>query len=101
LSSDTAQPIVAGATTQAGAAVGPVQFHGARPYSRMVGDVKGVRNWVVSQVRLLRDTSLVTDACNASLALTEHHDWVPEAAKRLMIGGNILWHAVCSEWVRR
>jgi hypothetical protein len=49
----------------------------------------------------LRDTSLVSDACNASLALTEHHDWVPEAAKRLMIGGNILWHAMCAEWVKR
>jgi hypothetical protein len=32
--------IVAGATTQAGAAVGPVQLHGGGPYSRMAGDVK-------------------------------------------------------------
>ncbi len=41
------------------------------------------------------------DACNASLALADHHDWVPEAAKRLMISGNILWHAMCAEWVKR
>jgi len=40
LSSDTAQPIVAGATTQAGAAVGPVQFHGDGPYSQLAEHVK-------------------------------------------------------------
>src|SRR6185295_11251032 len=36
-----AQPIiVAGATAESGAAVGPVQLHGARPYSRSVQAVK-------------------------------------------------------------
>jgi hypothetical protein len=36
-----AQPIiVAGATTDGGAAVGPVQFHGDGPYSRTAGCVK-------------------------------------------------------------
>src|SRR4029078_10087412 len=41
MSSDTAQPIiVAGATTERCAAVGPVQVHGAGPYSRSAGLVK-------------------------------------------------------------
>ncbi|WP_145987173.1 MULTISPECIES: hypothetical protein [Bradyrhizobium] len=41
MASDTAQPsIVAGATTVDGAAVGPVQLHGAGPYSRTAGGVK-------------------------------------------------------------
>ncbi|PAY06692.1 hypothetical protein CK489_27890 [Bradyrhizobium sp. UFLA03-84] len=41
MASDTAQPsIVAGATTVDGAAVGPVQLHGAGPYSRKGGGVK-------------------------------------------------------------
>ena len=36
-----AQPIiVAGATTESSAAVGPVQVHGVGPYSRSPGDVK-------------------------------------------------------------
>jgi len=36
-----AQPIiVAGATTESCAAVGPVQIHGAGPYSRRAGAVK-------------------------------------------------------------
>ncbi|PBB17010.1 AAA family ATPase [Mesorhizobium sp. WSM4313] len=58
-------------------------------------------NWGDLWVLLLRDTSIVSDACNSSLALSEHHDWIPEAAKRLMIGGNILWHAMCAAWVKR
>ncbi|MGY8662848.1 hypothetical protein Q3C01_10820 [Bradyrhizobium sp. UFLA05-109] len=43
-SSDMAQPIiVAGATTESCAAVGPRRDHGARPYSRRAGLVKPVR----------------------------------------------------------
>lgn len=57
--------------------------------------------WGDLWIRLLRDTSIVSDACEASLALTDHHDWIPEAAKRLQIGGNVLWHAMCAEWVNR
>ena len=68
---------------------------------RVVFNDLAEKNWGDLWIRLLRDTSLVTDACNASLALTDHHDWVPEAAKRLFIGGNILWHAMCAEWVKR
>src|SRR5260370_23974071 len=42
-SSDTAQPIiVAGATAESCVAVGPVQDHGAGPYSRRAGHVKGM-----------------------------------------------------------
>jgi predicted ATPase len=58
-------------------------------------------NWGDLWIRLLRDTSIVSDALNASLALSDHHDWIPEAAKRLMVGSNILWHAMCAEWVKR
>src|SRR3954462_12337481 len=44
MSSDTAQPsIVAGATAESGAAVGPVEVHGRGPYSRTAGRVKQVR----------------------------------------------------------
>jgi hypothetical protein len=48
-SSDMAQPIiVAGATTENGAAVGPVQDHGARPYSRTAGVVKQIKSRTAS-----------------------------------------------------
>lgn len=68
---------------------------------RMVFEELEEIGWGDLWVRLLRDTSTVSDACESSLALSDHHDWVPEAAKRLMIGGNVLWHAMCAEWVNR
>jgi len=55
--------------------------------------------WADLWTRLVRDVSVVSDACSASLSLSNHHDWTNEAAKKLMIGGNILWHAMCAEWV--
>lgn len=67
---------------------------------RVIFDALAEKNWADLWVRLIRDTSMVSDACNASLALSDHHDWVGEAAKRLMVGGNILWHAMCAEWVK-
>jgi hypothetical protein len=49
VSSDMAQPvIVADATTEDGAAVGPVQDHGGRPYSRTAGVVKQIKSRTAS-----------------------------------------------------
>lgn len=58
-------------------------------------------NWADLWIRLLRDTSVVADACETGMSATNHHDWVSESAKRLMIGGNVLWHTMCAEWVSR
>jgi len=58
------------------------------------------RNWGDLWTRLLRDSTMISDACAASMLLSDHHDWISEAAKKLMIGPNILWHAMCAEWVR-
>lgn len=58
-------------------------------------------NWGDIWIRLLRDTSVVSDACQAAMTLRDHHDWIGEAAKRLMIGSAPLWHAMCAEWVKR
>jgi len=52
--------IVAGATTQAGAADGPVQLHGDGPYSRTAGRVKRRSPWaslIVAKVRVDRSLS--------------------------------------------
>ncbi len=57
------------------------------------------KNWGSLFMRIIRDSSAITDACNSCLSLSDHHDWVREAAKNLFVGGNILWHAMCAEWV--
>lgn len=68
---------------------------------RVIFEALEQKNWGDLWIKLLRDTSIVSDACGSSLALTDHHDWVREAAKRLMVGGDILWHAMCAEWVEK
>jgi hypothetical protein len=40
----------------------------------------------------------VADACNAAMSLTNHHDWVQQAANPLILGGDTLWQAMCAEW---
>ena len=58
-------------------------------------------NWGDMWVRLLRDTSDVTDACVSAMTLGDHHDWTRDAAKRLTLGTVVLWHMMCAEWVKR
>lgn len=48
--------------------------------------------------RISRDISLVQDACNNAMTLSDHHEWVRVAANTLMCGGETLWQAMCAEW---
>ena len=73
---------------------------GDAPEQVVFGDLSKIK-WGDLWIRLLRDTSIVTEACNASMALSDHHEWIQEAANRLMVGKDILWHMMCSEWVKR
>jgi hypothetical protein len=74
---------------------------GGDPPEVVVFDALAKLNWGDLWTRLVRDTAFVSEACEASLTLTDHHDWIAEAAKRLMVGPNVLWHAMCAEWVKR
>jgi hypothetical protein len=29
----------------------------------------------------------------------DHHDWVMDAASTLLLGSDILWQAMCAEWI--
>jgi AAA domain, putative AbiEii toxin, Type IV TA system len=49
--------------------------------------------------RVARDFPSVSDACNNAMTLSNHHDWVKQAAQTLTLGGDILWQAMCSAWV--
>jgi predicted ATPase len=82
-------------------AVGCVLLPGVDAPEVLVFEELADCNWGDLWIKLVRDTSEVTDACNASMALTNHHDWIGEAAKRLGVGGGVLWHMMCAEWVSR
>jgi predicted ATPase len=57
--------------------------------------------WAEVWLKVGRDVSEVADACSDAMTLTNHHDWIQSAANRLFVGGNVLWQAMCSEWVKR
>lgn len=47
-----------------------------------------------------RGPSEVIDACSAAMTSTNPRDWVKLAADRLLVGGDILWHAMTVAWVK-
>lgn len=57
------------------------------------------KNWSSVWTRVGRDSSTVHDACTKAMTLRDHHDWVKAAASELKCGGDVLWQAMCAEWV--
>src|SRR2546427_6776617 len=57
--------------------------------------------WRDLWTRVKRSTSDVADACEAAMNLSDHHDWVEYAAKRLSLAPTVLWHVMCGEWAER
>lgn len=57
------------------------------------------KDWANVSIRISRDHSSVHDACSRALTMHDHHHWVRAAANELRCGGEILWQALCAEWV--
>ena len=55
-------------------------------------------NWVGLDKRVGRPISEVIDACQASMTIADHHEWVRAVANRLFLGGDHLWQAMCAVW---
>ena len=55
-------------------------------------------NWGNLSARTGRAYNDIADACTRALASNSHHEWVSLAAGRLLLGGDILWQAMCAEW---
>lgn len=71
---------------------------GDAPERVVFADLKK-RGWDSVWSRIGRDSSQVHDACSRAMTSTDHHDWVRLAASELKCGGEILWQALCAEWV--
>lgn len=56
------------------------------------------KDWPEVAARIGRGAAETIDALNASMSLTNHHDWVKAAGDRLTLGGDILWQALASAW---
>jgi predicted ATPase len=57
------------------------------------------KNWVNVAQRIGRPPSEVIDALDSAMTKTDHHEWIADAANRLVLGGNELWRALCSSWI--
>jgi energy-coupling factor transporter ATP-binding protein EcfA2 len=54
--------------------------------------------WGKLRERIGRPYAEVADACVKAMALTDHHDWVNNAASKMTLPGETLWQAMCAEW---
>lgn len=68
------------------------------PEQVVFNDLKS-RDWANVSTRISRDHAAVHDACSRALTMNDHHHWVRAAANELRCGGDILWQALCAEWV--
>ena len=55
-------------------------------------------DWPDIATRIGRSPSETIDALNRAMMIADHHEWVGNAADRLIIGGDILWQALCASW---
>lgn len=80
------------------AAPGCVILPGEDAPERVVFEGLRQTKWTGIAQRIGRSESETIDALNSSLALADHHDWVKNAGDRLIVGGEILWQAMCASW---
>jgi predicted ATPase len=81
-------------------APGCVNFPGEDAPERVVFESLKCVQWQGIAERVGRPFSDLADACERSMFLADHHDWVNEAANKLTIRGDFLWHAMCAEWAK-
>jgi predicted ATPase len=81
-----------------GEAVGCILLPGEDAPERVVFADLATQNWRHLWTRIGRDMASVSDACAQAMLLADHHEWVRHAANQLMVGGDVLWQAMCSEW---
>jgi len=80
--------------------VGCVNLPGDDAPERVVFDFLKGNNWQGIAERVGRQFAKVADACARAMALTDHHDWIGDAATQLTLSSDILWQAMCAEWAK-
>jgi len=80
---------------------GCILLPGGDAPERVVFEGLSEKNCVGIASRISRSESEVIDACTSAMTLADHHDWVRYAGDRLVVGGNVLWQIMCSEWSKQ
>ena len=80
-----------------GDSIGCIRLFEDAPERMVFEDLHRI-SWGKLSERLGRQYAEVVDALNQAMLLNDHHDWIIQAASRLMLGGEILWQAMCAVW---
>jgi len=80
---------------------GCVLLPGGDAPERVVFEALQMQNWGLLHERTGRPFSQVADACSKAMTGSDHHEWVAAAANEMLLGGNTLWPAMCSEWAKQ
>jgi predicted ATPase len=83
-----------------GAAPGCIALPGDDAPERVVMSSLKAQGWLGVPSRTGRDHATFVDECERAMLLSDHHDWVTQAASHLVLGGNTLWQALCAEWAK-
>jgi predicted ATPase len=81
-----------------GAARGCLTLPGEDAPERVVFEALRERHWNTLDTRTGRPFSKIADACAQAMTISDHHEWVDRAATALVLGGDILWQAMCAAW---
>jgi hypothetical protein len=81
-----------------GPAQGCLVLPGEEAPERVVFEGLQAIRWAKVHLRVGRSYTDVADACDRAMATADHHEWVNEAARRLVLGSDTLWQAMCAEW---
>jgi predicted ATPase len=85
-----------------GPAFGCVLLPGdADPPERVVFDGLRKIDWANAAERSGRPFPDFADACNRAMTLDDHHEWIRDAAIKLVLSGDNLWRVLCAEWATK
>lgn len=84
-----------------GISPGCINLPGGDAPERLVFEALKARNWLELATRIGRPHANVADECSRAMLGSNHHEWVDAAASKLVVGGDLLWQAMCGEWVSK
>jgi predicted ATPase len=83
-----------------GFAPGRVNLPGEDAPERVVFEEIKAKGWLNLAARTGRGHAALADECSRAMLAADEHEWVNLAASKLVLGGDILWQAMCAEWVK-
>ncbi len=77
---------------------GCLNLPGGDAPERVVFEGLREKQWGRLHERINRRFVDVADHCTRAMSGQNHHEWVKGAGEKLVLGGDVLWTLMCSEW---